>query len=372
MVDVKHRAEYAQLLQRALPRPEKMSGQPRALDLFAGCGGLALGFEAAGFDTIAFEMDPDACSTYNGNLAGRCHQIFLKPDTQLVNDEEPVDLIIGGPPCQPFSVVGSQGGKRDSRDGFPAFVGAVSRYCPKVAIFENVRGMLYRNKEYFAQVKTQLRKLGYAISWKLLNASDYGVPQNRERLIVVAHRVEWVFPEPSTAGNPFNVGQAFSQLDESEADSFKFLTPSMDRYIAVYEEKSKCINPRDLYDDRPSRTVTCRNLHGATADMLRVRLSDGRRRMLTEREAARLQSFPDWFVFSGPESKRFEQIGNAVPPLLAKAIASEAIRAIGRPLISARRISELNELDEQYTLYPMSIDYANSQKNAETTSTIGI
>ncbi|MGB3403559.1 MAG: DNA cytosine methyltransferase [Microcoleaceae cyanobacterium] len=96
----------------------------------------------------------------------------------------------------------------------------------------------------------------------------------------------------------------------------------MDQYIKKYEKASKCIRPRDLHLDRPSRTVTCRNLSGATGDMLRIRLPDGRRRRLTVKEGARLQSFPDWFQFQGSEDSQFNQIGNAVPPLLAKALAS--------------------------------------------------
>ena len=95
----------------------------------------------------------------------------------------------------------------------------------------------------------------------------------------------------------------------------------MDRYVANYEKASKCINPRDLYLDRPARTLTCRNLAGATGDMHRVRLKDNRRRRITVREAARLQSFPDWFEFSGTETNQYNQIGNAVAPNFAYHLA---------------------------------------------------
>ncbi len=313
---------YPQLLKDELSNPKIASRNEFVLDLFAGCGGLALGFEAVGFKTVGFEKLNDACGTYNKNLLGECKQIFLEPDQDLV---EAADVIIGGPPCQPFSVNGLQNGKHDSRDGFPAFLSAVERYRPQLVLFENVRGMLYQNKSYFAQIRKTLVKFGYLVEWKLLNAVNFGVPQKRERLFVVAHKGEWNFPEPSTPTIRFTAGDALADLAFQTPPGSKFLTKSMDRYVANYEKASFCIRPRDLHLDLPSRTVTCRNLNGATGDMLRVVLPDGRRKRLSAREGARLQSFPDWFEFCGAEGSQFNQIGNAVPPLLAKALARSTI-----------------------------------------------
>lgn len=285
------------------------------LDLFAGCGGLSLGFEAAGYKTIGFEMEIAASETYNRNLIGDCHAIKLDLSFEYPNAE----IIIGGPPCQPFSVGGNQKGIEDSRDGFPLFIDAVKKLKPKVFMFENVRGLLYSNKGYFELVISELQKLGYIIDYKLLNAVNFGVPQNRERLFVIGHRAKFNFPKPNP--HKVTVGEAIGDIMHTTPPESKFFTASMDTYVAKYEKASSCINPRDLYPTKPARTLTCRNLAGATGDMQRVRLEDGRRRRLLHREAARLQSFPDWFEFLGNETQRFNQIGNAVPPLLAYKIA---------------------------------------------------
>ncbi len=309
---------YIELLQQELQLSPLQNNAPLVVDLFAGCGGLSLGFEALGFRSIGYEMLTDAAITYQQNLQGFCHPVTLTQEFEWV--EKP-DVIMGGPPCQPFSVGGHQQGLKDNRDGFPIFLAAVKHCSPQLALFENVRGMLYRNKEYLEEIVTALRNLGYIVEWEILTASHYGVPQRRQRLFCVAHKGGWVWSQQTTLSSPYTAGEALGELAYTIPKNAKFLTPSMDKYVKKYEKASHCARPRDLHLDQPARTLTCRNLSGATGDMLRICLSDGRRRRLTVQESARLQSFPDWFVFQGSEESQFNQIGNAVPPLLAKALA---------------------------------------------------
>ncbi len=314
---------WIQQVNESLRMPQN-TRKERVIDLFAGCGGLALGFEAMGFMTHGFEANPDCVETYNLNLAGECVREYLTPKTRYPEAE----IVIGGPPCQPFSVGGNQKGLEDSRDGFPACIAAVEQLSPCVFLFENVRGLLYRNKCYFQQIRNKLENLGYIVEAQLLNAKHHSVPQNRERVIVVGHRGGFKFPAPHT--QIISAGTALGSMFEQVPDNAKWLTPSMDAYIAKYEKASCCKTPRDLHYDRPARTVTCRNLAGATGDMHRIRLPDGRRRRITIREAARLQSFPDWFEFTGSETDQYYQVGNAVAPLFAKALARSVIDYLDR------------------------------------------
>lgn len=318
------------------------------LDLFAGCGGLALGFEATGFTTIGFEKDQDAVETYARNLAGNCHQTELSPSS----DYPSAQVIIGGPPCQPFSVGGYQRGTEDPCNGFPSFLAAVQKVTPAICVFENVRGLLYSNKWYFEEILRSLAKLGYVVEHRLLNAVDYGVPQNRERLFVVAHRGRFTFPRPEAKRR--TVAEAIGDLMTTIPPESKFLTPSMDEYVKKYEIASKCITPRDLHPDRPARTLTCRNIAAPTGDMHRVKLADGRRRRLLLREATRLQSFPNWFEFAGNETSQFYQIGNAVPPLLALHLAQSVKEYLAcNDAISEQRLrSSPISINNQLSLFP--------------------
>jgi DNA (cytosine-5)-methyltransferase 1 len=320
------------------------------IDLFAGCGGLSLGFEAAGFKTIGYEMLSDAAETYRNNLLGEC--VTQKLDT---NTNYPkADIVVGGPPCQPFSVGGKQMGLKDSRDGFPIFISAIEQLNPEVFLFENVRGLLYKNKWYLKEIISHLEKQGYKIVYKLLNAKHYGVPQNRERVIVVGAKNKINFPP--ILDYQVTAGEALGEKAMEVPENAKFLTPSMDKYIAKYEKASQCVNPRDLYLNRPARTLTCRNLAGATGDMHRIKLPDGRRRRITTREAARLQSFPDWFQFSGNETSIYNQIGNAVAPYFAFALAKEIKKYLtetknGNRYQSINDKKQFNLFDEPQELY---------------------
>ncbi|HLK29097.1 MAG TPA: DNA cytosine methyltransferase [Puia sp.] len=308
----------------------------KVLDLFAGCGGLGLGFEAFGFETFGYEMNQDAAKSYERNLGSPCETIQLSDNYNFPK----ADIIIGGPPCQPFSVSGKQKGSKDSRNGIPIFIEAVKQTQPKLFILENVPGLVYSNKEYFKSLIKTFQGLGYLIEYNIVNAVNYRVPQKRERLIIVGHKSKFYFPSPFI--KRINVSDAIGELMYMVSADSKFLTIAMDEYIARYEKASACSNPRDLYPDKPSRTLTCKNLAGATGDMLRIALKNGRRRRLTVQEAARLQSFPDWFVFEGSESSQFNQIGNAVPPLLAYFLAKEVYKSYLRKPKSSKTIAEIN------------------------------
>jgi len=315
------------------------------VDLFAGCGGLSLGFEANGFKTIGYEMDENATKTYNENLIGECFNQKLTTETIYPK----ADIVIGGPPCQPFSVGGKQLGLKDSRDGFPIFLSAIKQLNPEFLLFENVRGMLYKNKWYLKEVIEELEKLGYYVNYSLLNAKDYEVPQNRERVIVIGSKKKNRYPKK--INRKVTAGEALGELAFQFDENSKFFTESMDKYVAKYEKASKCVNPRDLYLDRPARTLTCRNLAGATGDMHRVRLKDGRRRRITVREAARLQSFPDWFDFIGTETHQYNQIGNAVAPNFAYHLAYSIKDYLTNDLTYSIKENEQFKLFENEAIY---------------------
>lgn len=294
-----------------------------AIDLFAGCGGLSLGFECAGVKTIGYEMKPECCETYRANLRSECCNEMLTTETEYPS----ADIVLGGPPCQTFSRRGKRKGKDDMRDGSPAYVAAIQKLRPKIWACENVKGLPELDPDYFKSILEQFRVLDYEVDFRLVRMSNYDVPQKRERLEIVGHHGRFKFPEESMC--EVTAGEALFDTLETIPEDAEFLTPSMDRYIAAYEKASHCSRPRDLRPDEPARTLTCRNLAGGTSDMHRIRLVDGRRRRLSVREAARLQSFPDWYSFSGTKEQQFTQIRNAVTPLFSYKLAQSVVRALG-------------------------------------------
>ncbi len=341
--------KYIETVNNILKSEEDKMLNQTVVDLFAGCGGLSLGFEAQGFKTIGYEKNKDACDTYNRNLKGTCHNEELTSDT-----EYPVscDILIGGPPCQPFSAFGKKLGIKDSRDGFPIFISAIKKIKPKIFLFENVRGILFkRNKWYLEQVIELTENEGYYVDYALLNARCFNVPQNRERVFVAGCR-SGHFNFPQKLNKTVTAGNALGELTFQTPPDSKFLTKSMDEYIAKYEKASYCINPRDLNLDKPARTLTCRNIAAPTSDMHRIRLPDGRRRRLSVREAARLQSFPDWFHFAGNEDKVFYQIGNAVPPMLSYYLA----QSVKDYLVNLKKYDPVSDSDRTVFRKPKQVE----------------
>ena len=192
-------------LSSQLRQPSPDQSAPLAIDLFAGCGGLSLGFECAGIRTVGYEMKPHIVETYNSNLAGNCSQFTLKLGDPPCAKGETADILMGGPPCQPFSQIGYQRGHRDHRDGFPIFLDAVNRLRPRLAIIENVRGLLFRNKDYLRATCKELERFGYVVDARLIDTSLYGVPQKRQRAVIIASKTGWAWPEP-VIDEPVTVG----------------------------------------------------------------------------------------------------------------------------------------------------------------------
>lgn len=289
----------------------------RVLDLYCGAGGLSLGFWAGGFHVVGIDENPDAVRTYALNLGeARCET--LNENSVL----PPADVVIAGPPCQPWSRAGKRLGATDKRDGLRVVSQAVDRLRPSAAVIENVPGLARKGRRgHLDHFKGELEEIGYTVQEHVLNAADFGVPQNRRRVFVIATSGDVGADPPTATAKTVTVHDAIPESCRQYVPGARVLSDGMSAYIERYEKASKCRTPRDLHLDRPARTLTVRNLSGATGDMIRLRLSDGHRRMLTIGEAARLQSFPDWYRFEGSERSQLTQIGNAVPPLVALAVA---------------------------------------------------
>jgi len=323
----------------------------RAIDLFAGAGGLSLGLKMAGWDVrIAVEYDATAIETHRKNMPEVLHICDDIRDVDFTEHRGNIDLVAGGPPCQPFSVSGKQLGMHDVRDMVPQFIRTVKECQPRAFLLENVHGLTTaRFLPYLEERIDELRQLGYDVHWKVLNAADYGVPQKRLRLFVVGvpQGAPFTFPRPTHGPHGIHkyatVREALKNVLADEPNRAKVVyakNPILRR--SPFAGMLLNGKGRPLNMDAPSHTIPATaggnrthilDPNGVIASYHEHLMKGGSPRAgqvegcsrLTVRQSARLQTFPDWFEFVGRRNQRYTQIGNAVPPELARVVA-QALR----------------------------------------------
>jgi DNA (cytosine-5)-methyltransferase 1 len=322
----------------------------RVISLFSGCGGLDYGFHKAGFNTVyANDISPSVKQTYEQNLG----EIDICDIREVENKVLPdCDIVLAGVPCQPFSNAGNRGSMTDKRGTlFGEVVRIVDNKKPKVVLFENVRGFLSSKDDKGItmpeRIRQDLKRHGYNLYYKLLNASDYGVPQNRYRVIMVGIRedidIPFEFPSPIEDKSKLTVGSVISRpLIKGETHEVWDLSPQSKSIAKYIPEGGSWKNVP--YDNLPPRLKKIRNeikkyrspnfyrrfardeimgtiTAAATPENSGIihPLED---RRYSVREIARFQSFPDEFKFTGATtSQKYKMIGNAVPVNLAHKIA---------------------------------------------------
>lgn len=303
-----------------------------SVEMCAGAGGQALGLEQAGFEHEALvEIEPDFCATLRLNRPkwNICEGDLANFDGRPYKG---VDLLAGGLPCPPFSVAGKQLGAKDERNLFPDALRLVDEIRPRALMIENVRGFLDAVfEDYRLQLKRQLKKLGYTADWRLLNASEFGVPQLRPRVVIVAMRsdlwehFEWPTP---LSHNPATVGETL--LDLMAEGGWKGAFPWHERANEIAPTivgGSKKHGGPDLGPTRAKRAWASLGVDGlGIADDPPAADFIGMPR-LTVRMVARLQGFPDSWAFAGRKTSSYRQVGNAFPPPVACAVA-ERIKAV--------------------------------------------
>lgn len=375
----------------------------KSVEIFSGAGGLAKGLDLAGFDHAAFvEWNKDACASLRLNFAAEkvyCGDIQAYDFSRLTE----VDVVAGGPPCQPFSLGGKHQADMDQRDMFPYAIKSIEVLQPKLFIFENVKGLLRESfADYFSYIlrrlenpwqhasplidwRTHLRELNsdhtekaggtkYRISYRLLNAADYGVPQCRERVVIVGVREDihqdWCFPkathtEERLLYDQYVTGEYWDRHRVAQKERPQ-VTPGLSErieaikrdYILFAPEGKPWRTVRDVLSDvphpsanhgitdhifrdgarsYPGHTGSCYDLpaktikaggHGVPGGENMIRYPDGSIRYFTVFEAKRIQTFPDDYVITGAWGEALRQIGNAVPVLLAEQLGRAAVKLL--------------------------------------------
>ena len=351
--------------------------EPTVIDLFAGVGGLSLGFEMEGFDILlANEFDQSIATAYKENhkstnvVVGDITSLDLsKVFGEYVNK---IDVVIGGPPCQGFSQKGKRKTINDERNFlFKHYVEVVKFVKPKYFVMENVPNLLTAEKGFFLnEIKGLFKDYGYSIRYGILNAADYGVPQNRRRAIIIGKYLANPPELPLPCKQKVTIWDAISDLAYLESGEGEFEqeyrnSPKSDyekkmrkgskilynhmatKHSALALERLSLIPPNAGKEVLPKKHITKSVYSGTWSRMkqndvavtITTRFdtpSSGKfthpflNRAITVREAARLQSFPDTFKFIGSKMSQMKQVGNAVPPLLARKIARVIMNDIKR------------------------------------------
>lgn len=377
----------------------------KSVELFAGAGGLAMGVSQAGFQHQAIiERDRHACATIREN---RKRGIRPARDWPLFEGDirtfdysaitNQVDLLAGGPPCQPFSLGGKHRGYQDNRNLFPEAIKAVRLLKPRVFMFENVKGLLRQSfAKYFEYIILQLsypeirptdnqdwtthlslleqhhthgreRGLRYRVVFRMLNAANFGVPQKRERVFIVGFRsdlgLDWSFPDAShsrdqllvqqwVTGEYWEIHKIAKRSRPQIPNSVKVQLPRLTQGVLPFarpwrtvrdsianlpdpvqrREEAEALNHRLIPGaraykghtgsvlDEPAKTLKAGD-HGVPGGENMLAYAGGRVRYFTVRESARLQTFPDRYVFPGTWGENMRQLGNAVPVTLAEKVA---------------------------------------------------
>ena len=340
-------------------------GALNVLDLFCGAGGLSYGFESAGFDILlGIDNDAKALETFELNhkgsksICGDITQINYEEHIKPLLNGKQIDVIIGGPPCQGMSLSGPRKFDDPRNKLYLSYIRLVKEIQPKAFVIENVPGLVGL---FGGQIKDSIIEkftdMGYHIEYKILCSADYGVPQSRKRVVFVGTRVG-KFEYPATNPNVVTCSMALSDLPPLEDDLGEevadYALPPHNHYQQLMRKKSDVVlnhvaaSHSDKvkkiialvpdggnYKDLPEEYRSSRNFHVAwtrfASNKPAPTIDTGHRhhfhykynRVPTVRECARLQSFPDDFKFLGNKTQQFRQVGNAVPPLMAQAIAEQ-------------------------------------------------
>jgi len=318
---------------------------PSYIDLFCGAGGFSKGFDAEGFKNIfSNDCDKDFCKTYNENfpkhklIKDKIENLSKKKIFETIKDKK-VDVIIGGPPCQGFSIAGNIGRKfiNDPRNHlFKEFVRVVKIIGPNYIVMENVERLYnHNNSRTKKEIIKKFNEIGYHVECKVLNSVDYMVPQVRRRVVFIGNRVSKNIEFPSRYSKKIlTIKDAIRDLpklksgeksriknhiamnhSEQMLKKMKFVKDGCGREKIPKNIRPKSGDIRKYIKYDSSKPSIC-----ITGDMRKV-FHYSQNRALTVRELARIQTFPDSFVFKGSTISQQQQIGNAVPPLMARAIA---------------------------------------------------